>query len=348
MIVMANSQLLTLANKLTNKWLNRLAPLLLLLAIVWLCWNIARILWLFLAPPQAPSLPVLPMQTSNSNQNIQTNAQSFTIFESPDNAPKQPTIEQAPSNIQLKGVMTAIPISDSSALISVNGKIQNYRIGKQLEGTNYTLESVSWNEITLINPQNAMTTVKMLDPLNLNQEFIPKDGYRSSNSNNQANQANNETTRNFTKQTNSYTQNKAPKPTNNPNGRKPTSNRTANNNTTSNSVNNDVDNIDSPVDNNIKSVEQTLEDIKQNPKKYLTQMGVQSGGDGYTITHAMPAGIRQRTGLQIGDKILTLNGQKVGNNPAQDAHLLQQIQKTGQANIQVQRGERVFTFNSSF
>ncbi len=343
MIVMANSQLLTLANKLTSKWLNRLAPLLLMLAVVWLCWNMARILWLFLAPLQAPNLPVLPMQTNNGSQTIQTNAQSFTIFEIPDNKPKQPTIERAPSNIELKGVMMAIPVSNSSALINVNGKIQNYRIGKQLEGTNYTLESVSWNEITLINPQNAMTKVKMNDSLNLNQEFIPKDGYTratsSSNSNRNNGEATNQPINNVIKPTGKPI-NRAPSKPTNKLPHKALS-KAPNNNSNANS-------IDSPVDDDIKSVEQTLEDIKQNPKKYLTQMGVQTGGDGYTITNAMPADIRQKVGLQIGDKILTVNGQPVGRNPAEDAHLLQQIQQTGQANIKIQRGKSEFTFNSSF
>ena len=62
----------------------------------------------------------------------------------------------------------------------------------------------------------------------------------------------------------------------------------------------------------------------------------------------MPSALKNRLGLQTGDKVLSVNGQSVGQNPSQDAQLLQQVQRQGQAQIQVQRGEQVVTVRQSF
>ena len=73
-----------------------------------------------------------------------------------------------------------------------------------------------------------------------------------------------------------------------------------------------------------------------------------ASGNGYQVTAAMPAKLRNRLGLESGDRVLSVNGQNVGSNPAQDADLLKQVQQSGEAQIQVQRGEQVITVRQQF
>ena len=61
--------------------LNRFSAWLLLLAIIWLCWVAARLLWLILAPPLAPALPLQALQ-NNVNSAVD-NSNLFAIFADP-------------------------------------------------------------------------------------------------------------------------------------------------------------------------------------------------------------------------------------------------------------------------
>lgn len=45
---------------------------------------------------------------------------------------------------------------------------------------------------------------------------------------------------------------------------------------------------------------------------------------------------------------MTVNGQSVGNDPMQDAGVLQQVQQTGEAQIEVKRGDQVITIRQQF
>ena len=73
-----------------------------------------------------------------------------------------------------------------------------------------------------------------------------------------------------------------------------------------------------------------------------------ASGENYQVTAAMPAKLRNRLGLEPGDQVLTVNGQSVGNNPAQDAGVLKQVQQSGSAQIEVKRGEQVITIRQQF
>ena len=57
---------------------NRCAAWLLLAATIWLCWTAARLLWLLLAPPLPPALPVVPLQ--NSSAQMGDSSGLFAIF----------------------------------------------------------------------------------------------------------------------------------------------------------------------------------------------------------------------------------------------------------------------------
>ncbi len=96
------------------------------------------------------------------------------------------------------------------------------------------------------------------------------------------------------------------------------------------------------------AIDEAVNALQDNPASYLSRMGVMASGDGYQVTSAMPAGVRTRLGLEPGDKVLSVNGQSVGNNPAQDSSLLQQVQKAGDAQIEVQRGDQTITIRQQF
>ncbi len=91
-----------------------------------------------------------------------------------------------------------------------------------------------------------------------------------------------------------------------------------------------------------------IQQMKANPNAYLGQMGLSTaGGMGYEITNNVPANVRAKMGLRAGDKIVSVNGQPVGN-PTNDAQLLQQVQQSRNAQVQIQRGEQTLTIQQSF
>lgn len=289
--------------------LNRFSVWLLLLAIVWLCWTAARLLWLLLAAPLAPALPLATLQsTANSNTDY---SGLFAIFADPDPiaAPVQP-----PPNIVLKGVLMAIPESLSSAMLDVNGEVKNYRIGDTLKDSDYTLVAVAWNEVIIADAYDKEIVIKMPEAMPLDQsamlagtvsnQRLP-DNTLSPNSPNTAppNQVN---------------------PESEPNGEASSEGEPK-----------------SPID-------EAVTELQSNPASYLSRMGVMASGESYQVTAAMPAKLRNRLGLEPGDKVLTVNGQSVGSNPGQDANVLQQAKQSGEAQIEVQRGDQVITIRQQF
>lgn len=93
---------------------------------------------------------------------------------------------------------------------------------------------------------------------------------------------------------------------------------------------------------------QAIGRLESEPDAYLAEMGlIAKNGKGYEITDNAPAHLRSSLGLKSGDKILRLNGQPLGN-PQQDKDLLQQIQQTGHARIDIQRGSQTLTIEQNF
>ncbi len=284
--------------------LNRFAIWLLLLAIIWLSWTAARLLWLLLAPPLAPALPLLPLQ-NNSTAN-QDYSSVFAIFADPDPVA---AVVQPPPNIVLKGVLLAIPEDFSSALLDVNGEVKNYRIGDALKDSGYVLVAVAWNEIVIADATDKETIIRMPESMPLDQSPMIASGV----SNQRLQDGNMLPNAPLTDQNN------------NPISSEPTSERP----------------VQSPID-------EAVTELQENPASYLSRMGVMAGGDNYQVTAAMPANVRNRLGLEPGDKVLSVNGQSVGSSPAQDARVLQQVQQSGEAQIEVQRGDQVITIRQQF
>ncbi|WP_201504041.1 type II secretion system protein N [Psychrobacter aestuarii] len=309
-------------------WLARLqrtGALWLFLAIVWLCWVGARLLWLLLAPPTAPALPVVPLM-SQSSPAAQNNA-LFALFAdaAPSTAPAPP-----PPNVSLTGVLLAEPASLSSAMLAVNGEVHNYRIGSTLKGTQYTLVAVDWNTAVISDAQNKQIVVRLADNMSLDQ----KQPAPNAVSNERLPEMNNGLP--------AY-DGLANLPNIMPNA--PAVNPNV---PPSNNDDRDSGAAPAPSSNPASAVDSAAEALSENPASYLSRMGVMASGNGYQVTAAMPANIRNRLGLESGDRVLSVNGQNVGSNPTQDAALLKQVQQSGEAQIQVQRGEQVITIRQQF
>ena len=95
-------------------------------------------------------------------------------------------------------------------------------------------------------------------------------------------------------------------------------------------------------------LDQAVNRLANEPEAYLAEMGlVTKNGQGYEITDNASATMRRNLGIKAGDKILRLNGQPLGN-PQLDKNLLQQVQQTGHARIDIQRGSQTLTIEQNF
>ena len=298
--------------------LNRFSGWLLLLALGWLCWVAARLLWLLLAPPLAPALPLLPLQ--NLTGSVTDNSSLFAIFADAD--PIAASV-QPPPNVILKGVLLAVPDSASSALLDVNGMVKNYRIGDSLQETGYTLVAVDWRSVVIADGAAKQSIISMADAMPLDQTGMAANGM--SNQRLPNNTFNNDALASALPQTTLPNLDGAP----------------LNSNDTNNEANPNANNPNSAID-------EAVNELQENPASYLSRMGVMASGEGYQVTAAMPSGLRNRLGLEPGDRVMSVNGQSVGNNPGQDANVLQQVQKSGAAQIEVKRGEQVITIRQQF
>lgn len=306
---------------------NKLSGVFLAIAILWLCWGLARLLWLFLAVPQAPKLPTVakqaPVQTN-------TNLTDFNVFSRP--KPIQPAQSEpmAPSNIKVKGVFVASPAENSAAVLDVNGKVKNYKINDNLENTAYKLAEVDWNEIIIMDNNNVATTIVFKQSMNLNQKDKLAGNNQPHNTHQNTPSSQDNPLRNHLAQSLASGIPQTPTPE-----------YLDNANTAQTNPATEKQGVEAAIDNAITQ-------LQQDPAGYLSQMGVMSTGEGYLITNEMPQNFRKRLGLKTGDKVITVNGQSIGSNPGADASLLQSIRQSGQAQIQLQRGEQIITVRQKF
>lgn len=292
--------------------LNHLSAWLLLLAIGWLCWTAARLLWLLLAPPIAPALPIAALQ--NIPSSVADNSSLFAIFSEPNSAA---VAAQPPPNVVLKGVLLAIPERLSSALLEVNGEVKNYRIGESLQDSGYTLVAVDWNAVVIADKASKQSVISMADAMPLDQRGLAANAIGNRRSSNTLN--------------NDSIDSAWPQPPDIA------------------SANNAANNTDNNANNNPTSaIGGAVSELQQSPANYLSSVGLMASGDGYQVTTATPSGLRNRLSLEPGDRVMSVNGQQVGNNPSQDANILQQAQKSGEAQIEVKRGEQVITIRQPF
>ena len=92
---------------------------------------------------------------------------------------------------------------------------------------------------------------------------------------------------------------------------------------------------------------QAIEQIGEDREEYLKKMGVNTaGGEGYEVTDQTPTALRSKLGLRPGDRIMSLNGQSVGQGQS-DAQLLEQAKREGKVKIEIKRGDQTMTIQQS-
>jgi general secretion pathway protein C len=86
------------------------------------------------------------------------------------------------------------------------------------------------------------------------------------------------------------------------------------------------------------------DEVANNPAGALKQMGLETAenGSGYKVSSS--GSMLTQLGLQPGDVILSVNGQALGNLD-DDKMLLEQVTDSGQARLEIQRGNRRFVVN---
>jgi general secretion pathway protein C len=85
----------------------------------------------------------------------------------------------------------------------------------------------------------------------------------------------------------------------------------------------------------------------RNPDAFVQQFGLKPGPLGYEITDMTPEDLRGAIGLQPGDRILSVNGRRLGN-PRQDQEVLTALKASGAARVEVQRGGQIVTIERKF
>ena len=311
----------------------KLYPWLLLAAIFWLVWQLSQAIWLVVAPPIAPALTPVPMQTNLVAQSANSNALDFFA---------QPTAPQAPAatppDIKVVGVTIATPESQSYAILTTNGKTLSYRINDMVDGSGYKLVKVAADFVMVADASGQISKVPFGQPFFLDQSEAIRAKAQANGAAGVGNGSNmGQTPTPSLSGAAPQAIGGAPVATGDPHDREDSAPTMA----TSNGANTSPSGASS-------AIAGAIQGLQQNASGYLSQMGVAATGQGYLVTDAMSAGLKNRLGLQTGDKVLSVNGQNVGQNPTQDAQLLRQVQQAGQAQIQVQRGDQVVTVRQSF
>lgn len=78
------------------------------------------------------------------------------------------------------------------------------------------------------------------------------------------------------------------------------------------------------------------------PEAFLQQMGLKASDNGYEVTAQTPENMRNAVGLQAGDRIVSINGRRLGN-PRRDRNVLGELQSAGKVKVEIQRGGQTVT-----
>ena len=156
------------------KQINRAAPVVLLLLILYLCWKLAALFWLLIAPPQAMQLDRVEL---GSQQAQIPNISAFSLFQEVGHSAG--VVETA--NIILQGVVVASPSYNSSAVLKINDQVDRYRVGEMLANSGFELAEVYWDRVILRRSTGATQEVLFKGLENgLNQPIVPETSASSS------------------------------------------------------------------------------------------------------------------------------------------------------------------------
>lgn len=103
---------------------------------------------------------------------------------------------------------------------------------------------------------------------------------------------------------------------------------------------------DEPV-NVREALDNAMTAMGRDPAAFVQQFGLKPSPLGYEITAATPEDLRGAVGLQPGDRILSVNGRRLGN-PRQDQDVLAAVKASGSARVEVQRGGQIVTIERKF
>ena len=151
--------------ELNLKQFERIAPLCLMLLILALCWKLAGLFWLWVAPPQVMQMPRVEL---GSQQPQVPNITNFALFAEQS---KNPADDQL--NLQLQGVVVGQPSQFSSAVIKANNMAERYRVGENIEGSAYYLSEVYWDRVILKNNSGQTRELFFQGIDNLDQQIVP-------------------------------------------------------------------------------------------------------------------------------------------------------------------------------
>ena len=266
------------------KQADRVAPILLVLLILYLCWKLASIFWLLVAPPQVMQVERIAL---GSQQSQVPNIASFALFQEVGGT----TAADESINLALQGVMVGYPSQFSSAVIKVNEVADRYRVGENIANTSYQLAEVYWDRAVLRQNNGTTRELKFKGIENGLDQSIVQPVANASSANNQV--------------------------------------------------------IQTPQSQEQNALGQAVQKIQEDREQYLKDMGVNAAGEGYEVTSRTPAALRSKLGLQPGDRIMSLNGQAVGQGQG-DAQLLEQARREGQVKIEIKRGDQVMTIQQNF
>lgn len=156
------------------KQIDRAAPVVLLLLILYLCWKLAALFWLLIAPPQAMQLDRVEL---GSQQPQIPNIGAFSLFQ--EVGQSVGAIET--TNIILQGVVVASPSYNSSAVLKINDQVDRYRVGEMLANSGFELAEVYWDRVILRRSTGATQEVLFKGLENgLNQPIVPETSASSS------------------------------------------------------------------------------------------------------------------------------------------------------------------------
>ncbi len=255
---------------------DRIAPWILALLILILCWKLAALFWWLVAPPQAMQVSRVEL---GSQQAAIPNIRSFSPFYEPE----QQAATNDNLNMSLQGVLVSYPAQFSSAVIKITESAERYRVGETLENTAYQLAEVYWDHV-LLRHQNGSTRELRLGGLEngLNQAIVPP-----------------------------------------------------------------VTTTPAPSTTAQTALGQAIGKMQNGREQYLQEMGVSASGEGYEVSDRTPLALRNKLGLRPGDRIISLNGQIVGQGQS-DTQLLEQARRDGQVKLEIKRGDQVMTIQQNF
>ncbi len=155
---------------LSLKKFDRLAPLVLLLLILALCWKLASMFWWVVAPPQV----MQPGQVSPGSQQQQIpNISGFSLFYE-QGASASSADDSLP--MQLQGVVVSTPARLSSAVIKTGDIADRIVVGQMIGDSSYHLAEVYWDHVVLKQSNGGTKELKFARLETLDQPMEPVAG----------------------------------------------------------------------------------------------------------------------------------------------------------------------------